>query len=98
MNKLICTAIKTRSYLEFFYDGGLRTVQPYCHGLSKSGSEVLSAYQTSGYSESGLASGWKSFDVSKIRALKIADVHFLKNRYDYNVEDCGIHDVHCKVQ
>jgi len=50
MNLEICAAIRTRSVIQFYYDGGLRTVEPHCHGVSKDGNELLRGYQTGGYS------------------------------------------------
>ena len=48
MNTAICAAIKNRAVVEFYYNGGLRTVEPHCHGISTAGNEVLRGYQTGG--------------------------------------------------
>lgn len=64
MNAGICAAIRSRAVLQFSYDGGIRTVEPHCHGISRADNEVLRAWQTGGYSESGEPVGWKLFEVS----------------------------------
>jgi hypothetical protein len=53
MNRSICEAIGDRAVVRFSYGGGSRTVEPYCHGMSSTGTEVLRGYQTGGYSSSG---------------------------------------------
>ena len=97
MNTVICAAIKARAVVQFHYDGGLRTVEPYCHGISRAGEEVLRAYQTAGYSKSGNPVGWKLFEVAKISRLQTPSQTFTKNRPMYNPNDRGMRQVHCHV-
>lgn len=35
MNALLCRAIRERRIVRFYYDGGIRDVEPHCHGCSK---------------------------------------------------------------
>jgi hypothetical protein len=70
MNTQICEAIKARAVVNFYYDGGMRIVEPHCHGISKDNNELLRGYQTEGYSQSGNPVGWKLFSVGKISSLK----------------------------
>jgi hypothetical protein len=65
MNPAICQAIATHSLLQFHYAGGLRTVEPYRHGYSTAGNEVLRGYQVSGYSRSRNPTGWRSCQVQR---------------------------------
>lgn len=68
MDRVICDAIEAKAVVEFDYDGGTRTVEPYCFGVSNADHLLLRGYQIEGFSASGEASGWKLFEVAKIWA------------------------------
>ena len=97
MNTAICAAIGARAVLQFYYDGGLRTVEPHCHGISSARNEVVRAYQTAGYSRSGKPVGWKLFVVADISKLQSLSLTFRKDRPGYNKNDQGMTRVHCSV-
>lgn len=97
MNTDICKAIAGRRVLEIWYDGGTRIVEPHCHGFSTAGNEVVRAYQSSGYSNSGERSAWKMLKVAEIGSLKETGAVFTQNRPGYNPQDKGIASVHCHV-
>lgn len=97
MNTAICDAISKRAVVQFYYDGGMRTVEPHCHGTSTAGNEVLRGYQSGGYSESGKQVEWKLFDVSKISSLSQTGNTFPQNRPFYNPADKAMSVVHCHV-
>ena len=97
MNQKICSAIKARNIIIFYYDGGLRRIEPYCHGLSKKGKELLRAFQISGYSRSKNPIGWKLFSISKISNLKILKDTFHHVRHEYNPKDSAMSRIFCKV-
>lgn len=97
MNTAICSAIRSRAVTQFYYDGGLRTVELHCHGTSSAGNEVVRGYQTGGYSSSGEPVGWKLFDVAKISGLRQTGVVFQVNRPGYNPSDSAMQYVHCHV-
>lgn len=97
MNPEICAAIRTRSVIQFYYDGGLRTVEPHCHGVSKNGNELLRGYKTGGYSQSGKPVSWKLFSVRKISSLKQTEEIFPSNRQDYNPNDRAMKSICCSV-
>ena len=97
MNQDICSAIQTKRIIAFNYDGGLRKIEPYCHGVTKKGNEVLRAFQISGYSSSGNPIGWKLFSVSKISNLKILDEIFQSKRRDYNPNDPAMSRIFCRI-
>lgn len=97
MNSAICNAISRRAVISFYYHGGLRTVEPHCHGVTGAGNEVLRAYQTGGYSESGNPVGWKLYEVADMRNIQITEETFAQNRPRYNPNDRSMQVVHCHV-
>jgi len=97
MNSAICSAIRERALIQFTYEGGTRTVEPYCHGITTAGHEALRAYQVSGYSESGNPVGWKLFTVSKILRITKTGETVSSNRPGYNPQDRGMSSIHCHV-
>lgn len=97
MNQTMCEAINSRQVIRFNYKGGLRTVEPFCHGMSTAGNEVLRGYQTGGYSESGEPVEWKLFRVSEMSNLEMTDEHFSGIRPGYNPHDSAMTTVHCHV-
>ena len=72
MNTHICNAIRNRQVLRLRYNGGDRMVEPHRYGCGSNGEEVLSAYQTAGYSERGQPQGWKLFKIQQIESLPYA--------------------------
>jgi predicted DNA-binding transcriptional regulator YafY len=87
MNKQIIEAIQTKRLLQFDYDHCRRVVEPHIFGVSTTGNTILSAYQTDGRSNSGKIPDWRTFDLSKIKNLKITDQTFQKPQPDYNPDD-----------
>ena len=98
MNPVICQAIEQRQFLQFHYGGGLRFVEPYRHGYSTAGNEVLRGFQVSGYSRSRNSSGWRLFDVGKMGQLQAAPERFTANRPGFASKDPAMRFVHCQVQ
>lgn len=97
MNSTICSAIRSKRVIRFFYDGGFRTVEPFCHGESKDGNALLRAYQRAGYSQSGQAVGWKLFRLDNISNLAVTDETFSGSRLEYNPEDPAMTMIHCRI-
>ena len=97
MNPAICAAIRARAIVRFTYNGGNRTVEPHCHGVSRADKEVLRGYQTGGASSSGEPVGWKLFEVDLIVGFGQTDSTFSSNRPDYNPNDKHMKEVHCNV-
>ncbi|AYL96334.1 hypothetical protein [Mucilaginibacter celer] len=89
MIALLTDAIQSQLLIEFEYDGGLRVVEPHCHGTSSKGNHVLRAYQVDGYSSTGKM-GWKLYDVSKITSITVQEEKFLTLRPDYSRGDKGM--------
>ena len=89
MDSVIVNAIRNQNLLEFYYDGGSRIVEPHCYGMTTKGNEGLRAFQVSGYSSSG-EMGWKMFDMSKARSIKVLDDSFSNSRAGYRRGDKGM--------
>ncbi len=96
MNSAISSAIREMKLVQFYYNGGIRVVEPHCHGVTTAGNEGLRAYQVSGYSESGRL-GWKMFDLSKASSIIIFDETFSGPRPDYKRGDKGMSQIYCEL-
>lgn len=97
MNLGICAAIRSHKVIQFSYDECERVVEPFCHGTSTAGKELLRGYQVDGQSASGAPVGWKLFAVSKIVGLSQTGETFSGVRSDFNPSDPAMSDVHCHV-
>ncbi|HZT03619.1 MAG TPA: hypothetical protein VFA39_15270 [Steroidobacteraceae bacterium] len=95
---LICEAIRKRALLEFEYHGGHRIVAPYCHGISARGIEVLRAVQVRGFSSSAGYGFGKLWAIRDIWDLQILDETFIPDDPDYNPNDRGMKQIHCRVR
>lgn len=94
----ICKAIAARRLLELRYNGQHRLVEPYSHGFSSDGTEMLVGYQRDGGSDSGQTEGWKAMAVDRIERLVVVDVSFIPTRQDYKAgHSKNIDDLHCEV-
>lgn len=76
MNAVLCGAINDQNIVEFYYDGARRIVEPFCHGISTAGNEVLRGYQISGFSSSGTVPDWKLFNLDEIFGLNVTEETF----------------------
>jgi hypothetical protein len=94
---VVCEAIRGRSLLEFEYEGRHRVVAPYCHGISGRGVEVLRAVQVGGSSRSGGFGFGKLWAVGKMTGVRLAPESFLPDDPDYNPDDSGMKQIHCRV-
>lgn len=98
MNGDICKAIRSHRFLELDYNDRRRVIEPYSHGLSGDGREMLVGFQRVGGSESGQVEGWKAMAVDRIEQLVVLDVTFVPDRTDYRAGGSkNIVDVHCEV-
>lgn len=97
MNHDICDAITALPVVEFMYRGLPRIVEPFCHGISRAGNEVLRAYQVGGASESGNPVGWKLYEVSQMSGLRRTGATFRPGRPGYNPNDSQMTSIHCRV-
>jgi hypothetical protein len=98
MNVVLCTAIRSRRVVTFYYDGGRRTVEPYCYGASGAGHDLLRGYQTAGYSRSGASRGWKMFRVEELSGLAMTDEVFAAIRPEYDPKrEEKMATIYCRV-
>lgn len=95
MNALVCRAIQERRILRVYYDGGLRSVEPHCHGCSKDGNDLLRGYQVGGYSSSGEPVGWKMFRLDRTSGLMMTETTFAGPRPEYDPHDNRMATVYC---
>lgn len=80
---LLSRAIRERRVVELVYDdAGLREVEPYVLYLDRHGWTLLSAYQRAGYSGSRKSTGWKTFEVDRVRGVRLMQTNFAP-RADY---------------
>ncbi len=96
----ICSAIKSRRVMEFYYHGGYRTVEPFCLGLVMSGdadNESLLCYQVGGHSELREVVGWKLYRASEIENLGITGEHFNGDRPGYDPDSVDMVTIYCCV-
>ncbi|MCT8338573.1 WYL domain-containing protein [Flavobacteriaceae bacterium TK19130] len=96
MNTEIKDAIRNQNLIEFNYDGGSRTVEPHCYGITTAGNEGLRAYQVDGYSSSGRM-GWKMFDLGKASSINVLAETFESPRPGYKKGDRGMDHIYQEV-
>ena len=82
VNTDLVRAINEKRLIEFTYKTGrTRVVEPHDYG-TRNDTELLLAFQISGDSRSGAAEGWKSFDITQMRQLRVLDETFAGSRAD----------------
>ena len=98
MNRLLCSAIRNRRVVTFYYDGGRRTVEPFCHGASQAGHDLLRGYQTAGFSRSGAPHAWKMFRVEELSGLAMTDQVFRDTRAEYDPDrEEKMATIYCRI-
>jgi len=97
LNTTICSAIRSKQVITFYYDGGERVVEPFCYGISSSGNELLRGFQVGGYSKSGKPFSWKLFRVDEISRISLTNETFQEIRPNYNPNDKGMKTIYCHI-
>lgn len=78
---IILRALEERRVLELAYrHGAPRIVQPHAIWRKPDGTELLAAYQVSGFSEHGAEHGWKTFELARIDDAALRDECFEPRR------------------
>lgn len=95
MNALVCRAIHERRVVRFCYDGGIRDVEPHCHGCSKEHNDLLRGCQIGRYSSSGESVGWKMFRLDRMSGLGMTETTFGGPRPEYDPNDNKMTMVYC---
>jgi hypothetical protein len=93
----ICEAIDKFLRLEFSHRGHWRVVEPYCHGVSTQGNEVLRAIQVRGTSNKGGLGIGKLWAIDEIHELRLLDEAFVPNDPNYNPNDSAMRQIHCRI-
>ncbi|MEM7050353.1 MAG: hypothetical protein AAF604_11875 [Acidobacteriota bacterium] len=84
MNSKVCSAIAGQRQIRFFYKGGYRVGEPFAHGQSRDGSELVLVYQTDGHSSSGAALGWRTFRLERLWELEVLEATFDPERQGFD--------------
>ena len=95
MKTEICEAISKKKVITFYYEGGIRIVEPHCHGKTTAGNEGLRAYQVGGYTNSGKY-GWKMYDLNKSKQIEVITESF-NTRSGYKRGDKGMSIIYCEI-
>lgn len=82
MQDLIAEAITALHLMQLDYNGSTRVVEPHIYGVDTRGHETLSAFQVAGGSLSGEHTGWKTFELARIEAIRVLASRFGKPRPD----------------
>lgn len=90
---IVCDAIRRRALLEFEYNGRVRVVAPYCHGISTRGTEVLRALEM----QDGKAGIGKLWALDQMVNARVLAVNFLPNDPNYNPMDSAMKSICCRV-
>ena len=86
----ITEAINRRALLQFSYNGRRRTVEPYCFGISTTGSDVLRAIEVGG----GFGKLWK---VSEMPDVLVLEDTFTPDDPNYNPNDKAMTQIYCRI-
>lgn len=84
MNEEIARAVREHRVVVFLYDGLLRTVEPHAYGQSSAGHELISGFQTAGFSSSSEQPGWRLFRVDRMSAFAPTPYTFEHTRTGFN--------------
>jgi hypothetical protein len=95
--ELVCRAIRLRALLQFRYDGLVRVVAPYCHGVTTRDREALRGVQLRGGSRSGSIGVGKLWLTAKMSGVRILPESFTPDDPDYNPQDAAMQSIHCQV-
>ena len=96
MRTIIEEAIENMQLIEFYYDGGIRIVEPHCLGQSTKGNDLVRAFQVEGYSSSGKM-GWKLYDLSNISSINLLDERFESPRPGYKRGDSAMSIIYIQL-
>ena len=80
---VVCEAIRMRRLLFLSYGGHARIVEPYVHGRTSAGIEVLLCFQREGSTSSGYRSHWRALHLGRIEHADMLGVHFPFTRPEF---------------
>jgi hypothetical protein len=97
---LICSAIRQLRPIEFYYQHGYRTVEPFALGIVLTDHEdnlSILCWQTSGFSDLNEIVGWKLYRVSDMDDIEVQNAHFTGIRPGYEPDALEMVQVICCV-
>ncbi|MFC1914212.1 hypothetical protein ACFLXF_02950 [Chloroflexota bacterium] len=96
----VCSAIKSRQIIEFYYHGVDLWVEPFCLGIvqsDKADNEDLLCYQVGSYGELAEAVGWKLYRASEMKSLRTTDRVFSIDRPWFDLDNIIWKTIYCCV-
>jgi hypothetical protein len=97
---VVCSAIRARRVIEFYYHGGYRTVEPFCLGLVISGgyqNVSLLCFQTGGFSDLREVVGWKLYRAAEMEDIEVLNDPFVGDRPGYDPDSVEMAKIYCCV-
>jgi hypothetical protein len=73
---LLLEALHRRRAVHLRYGGAWRVVHPHAMGPTRTGKRAILCWQTAGGGRSGVAEGWRLFDLSRIEAAEMLGAAF----------------------
>lgn len=89
----ICRAVRRGLLVRLTYGGHERIVEPYIHGSTSSGREVLLCFQVQGGSASNDPSPWRLLHVDRVTELHVLETAFAHR--EESPESREVPLVHC---
>jgi hypothetical protein len=94
----ICSAIKNRRLIQFYYKGQNRVLIPGAYGSHKTThNQLLRAYQVRGGRNTGETPGWGLFKVSDISSLQVLDESIGAIPPGYRLNDSALSPIYCQL-
>ena len=93
MSSRLPDAIREHRVVEFAYAGGSRSVEPHAVGYDESGRLILTGWQLSGKTGTGL----RDFAVQSMRLLTVTARRFDGPRPDYDRNASNLRKVVCRL-
>jgi len=97
VDTVVCEAIASMRLLVVEYGGATRLVQPHVYGDDKAGDRLLSAWQVTGGSASGAATGWKFFRMDRVTSVALSERRFHAPRPEFQRNDGAFSRILCQV-
>jgi predicted DNA-binding transcriptional regulator YafY len=87
MQPVLIAAIEGRRLVSFWYDPGVRVVEPHTLGYGSDGQLLLRAFQIEGASASNQRFNWKLFRLDRMRDASFNGRSFPAPRPEYKRDD-----------
>ena len=73
---LLLEALHRRRAVHLRYGGAWRVVHPHAMGPTRTGKRAVLCWQTAGGGRSGVAEGWRLFDLARVEAAEMLGATF----------------------